>query len=318
MSAVTLVKTNFPLYTVNVLDTNHFIVAGGGGSAKTGVPNALQVFKLDYGSKAITAKKVHEHDSERKAIMNSAVHPKEKCLAVGKDEECHLLTVDIKLKTSVDKTKQDKSDDAEYEVSLLRSETSVKSLDKDNEGDFQKVVRFSNNGEHIVTGGSNGYVCIFKYPELSCVHEFKAHETDVDDLDIHPNGKRFVTVSRDTKAFVWKLEEGKREFELFYSGPNEDENEDSFRIRACRFLTNEKGETFLYTIQVPAKFDRQKPLPSFIVRWDCSKWIPQLSRDAGREPLTQMAVRRVWNRLDNNWICFLALSDVFGLELFWL
>ncbi len=41
MSAVTLHTTNFPLYTVNVLDKDHFVVAGGGGSAKTGVPNAL-------------------------------------------------------------------------------------------------------------------------------------------------------------------------------------------------------------------------------------------------------------------------------------
>lgn len=41
MSAVTLHTTNFPLYTVDVLDKDHFVVAGGGGSAKTGVPNAL-------------------------------------------------------------------------------------------------------------------------------------------------------------------------------------------------------------------------------------------------------------------------------------
>ena len=41
MSARTLHTTNFPLYTVNVLDKDHFVVAGGGGSAKTGVPNAL-------------------------------------------------------------------------------------------------------------------------------------------------------------------------------------------------------------------------------------------------------------------------------------
>ena len=45
-----------------------------------------------------------------------------------------------------------------------------------------------------------------------------------------------MTVSRDTKAYVWKLEEGKREFELFYTGPNGDESEDAFRIRACRFV----------------------------------------------------------------------------------
>ena len=175
-------------------------------------------------------------------------------------------------------------------MSTLRSEVTVKCIDENDEGDFQKVVRFTSDGEHIVTGGSNGHVSILTYPALKCLHNFKAHDTDVDDLDIHPNGKRFVTVSRDTKAYVWKLEDGKREFELFYTGPNGDESEDAFRIRACRFLTSEKGEVFLYTIQVPSKFDRHKPLPSLIVKWDCSKWIPKLSRTAGLEPLTQMAV----------------------------
>jgi hypothetical protein len=44
-----------------------------------------------------------------------------------------------------------------------------------------------------------------------------------------------VTVSRDTKAYVWKLDEGKREFELFYTGPDGNDSEDAFRIRACRY-----------------------------------------------------------------------------------
>ena len=34
-------KTNFPIYAVNVLDENHFVVAGGGGASKTGIPNAF-------------------------------------------------------------------------------------------------------------------------------------------------------------------------------------------------------------------------------------------------------------------------------------
>ncbi|XP_028406368.1 prolactin regulatory element-binding protein-like [Dendronephthya gigantea] len=290
MSAVTLHTTNFPLYTVDVLDKDHFVVAGGGGSAKTGVPNALQIFKLKYSDKEMTAEKVHEHDSERKAIMNCSIHPKEKSLAVGKENECHLLSIDITKKTQ-SKTDKKKNDAKEgYKVSTLCSEVTVKSVDEIDDGDFQKVVRFTGDGEHIVTGGSNGYVCVLKYPTLKCLHNFKAHDTDVDDLAVHPNSKRFVTVSRDTKAYVWRLEEGKREFELFYTGPNGDDSEDAFRIRACRFLTSEKGEIFLYTIQVPAKFDRHKPSPSLIVKWDCSKWIPKLSRSAGLEPLTQMAV----------------------------
>lgn len=37
----TVAKSDFPMYTINVLDERHFLVAGGGGQAKTGVSNAI-------------------------------------------------------------------------------------------------------------------------------------------------------------------------------------------------------------------------------------------------------------------------------------
>ena len=33
--------TSFPLYTANALDQEHFLIAGGGGASKTGVPNMI-------------------------------------------------------------------------------------------------------------------------------------------------------------------------------------------------------------------------------------------------------------------------------------
>ncbi len=97
--------------------------------------------------------------------MNCAVHPKEKSLAVGKENECHLLSVDIKKKAQSKADKKKKQNDTakeECKVSTLCSEVTVKCTDENDDGDFQKVVRFTSNGEHIVTGGSNGYVCILK------------------------------------------------------------------------------------------------------------------------------------------------------------
>jgi len=38
---VTLAATDFPLYTFRMVGDRHFLVAGGGGAAKTGVPNAM-------------------------------------------------------------------------------------------------------------------------------------------------------------------------------------------------------------------------------------------------------------------------------------
>jgi hypothetical protein len=115
---------------------------------------------------------VHEHDSERKAIMNCAVHPKEKSLAVGKENECHLLSMDIDKKPPSKtgkkgkKSQKDEKPGGEYKVSTLCSEVTVKCDDENDDGDFQKVVRFTSSGEHIVTGGSNGHVCILKVKML--------------------------------------------------------------------------------------------------------------------------------------------------------
>lgn len=36
-----LARSDFPLYVVKSLDERHFLVAGGGGAAKTGVANAV-------------------------------------------------------------------------------------------------------------------------------------------------------------------------------------------------------------------------------------------------------------------------------------
>lgn len=36
-----LARVNFPLYTVEMLTSRHCLVAGGGGSAKTGVANGF-------------------------------------------------------------------------------------------------------------------------------------------------------------------------------------------------------------------------------------------------------------------------------------
>ena len=39
--ADTVGNTDFPLYTIRMIGDHHFLVAGGGGQAKTGIPNAM-------------------------------------------------------------------------------------------------------------------------------------------------------------------------------------------------------------------------------------------------------------------------------------
>ncbi|XP_068677879.1 guanine nucleotide-exchange factor SEC12-like [Montipora foliosa] len=296
MPFTTLETTNFPLYAVNALDREHFVIAGGGGAAKTGVPNALNIYKLGRSGKDLKATLVHNFEAGRRPIMNCAIHPTSNTLAVGMDNKCQILELDIKEEVrNVEKTKGKskiltKEKTKKFIINELQSAVTVSTDDTDEKDDdigFQKVVRFTADGNYIVTGGSDGHVKVLQYPSLECTHDIKAHSTDVDDLDVHPNSNQFVTCSRDTTAFVWKLQEGKKQFQLHFS-VNDQEN--FFRIRACRFGVNEKQDVFLYTINVPAKFNRKSPTPSYLVKWDCMKWLPQMSQAAGLEPLTQMAV----------------------------
>lgn len=297
MSFTTLETTNFPLYAVSVLDKDHFLIAGGGGAAKTGVPNALNIYKLGRNSKELKATLVHNFEAGRRPIMNCAIHPTSNVIAVGMDNKCQLLEIDMKEEVkNTEKVKGKKKvivkeKTQEFIVKELESKVTVSAEDNDSKDDddvgFQKVVRFTADGQHIITGGSDGHVRVLKYPSLESIHDIKAHTTDVDDLDVHPNSRQFVTCSRDTTAYVWRLEEGKKQFQLYFSVNNED---NFFRIRACRFSSNERKEVSLFTINVPSKFNRKAPTPSYLVKWDCTKWLPQLSQAAGIEPLTQMAI----------------------------
>ncbi|KXJ12602.1 prolactin regulatory element-binding protein [Exaiptasia diaphana] len=296
MSFTTLDTTNFPLYAVDVLDGNYFLIAGGGGSARTGVPNCLCIYKLGRDNKNVKASMVYKFDAGQRAIMNCAVHPTSNVLAVGMDNKCQILEViskeevqNITQPQGKNKEKIIKKKVQTFEIKERQSATTVDDSNVKDEDDlgFQKVVKFTADGKHIVTGGSDGHVRVLKYPSLECLHDVTAHKTDVDDLDIHPNCRQFVTVSRDTTAYVWRLEEGKKEFQLYFSG---DREEGFFRVRACRFGTDEKKNVNLYTIHVPSKFNRNKPTPSYLVKWDCQKWVPALSQPAGFEPVTQMAI----------------------------
>ena len=46
-----LARVNYPIYVCKVLTERHILVAGGGGQAKTGIKNAIEIYELIYSSK---------------------------------------------------------------------------------------------------------------------------------------------------------------------------------------------------------------------------------------------------------------------------
>ena len=71
----------------------------------------------------------------------------------------------------------------------------------------------------LATGGSDGFLRLWTFPEMSRTHEIKAHEKEIDDLDFSPDGARIVTISKDRRAFVWDVAKGRKHAEMGWDAP---------------------------------------------------------------------------------------------------
>jgi len=93
-----LARFDFPLYTLQFIDDKHFLVAGGGGGAKTGIPNAVEVFRFDSG-RAVRVLRFQPEANLAEPIMNASlvVDKKRTVLAAGMGKQCHLFSLRYKL-----------------------------------------------------------------------------------------------------------------------------------------------------------------------------------------------------------------------------
>ncbi|XP_070556235.1 guanine nucleotide-exchange factor SEC12-like [Ptychodera flava] len=313
--ASTLCNTDFPPYTVCMLDDVNFLVAGGGGPVRSGVPNAIEVFELFGTKKSVSAVSAYRYDTDmstdRSAIMNSAITAdgENSCLlATGKDEFCQLYRV--KKEKESDETsdeqelrkrkgKEDKKtkDDIDTEDLYQFIIERLKSTQTDfNESEqYQKAVRFVPEKSLLVTGGVDGYLRFWKHPNLSKELEIEAHSKEIDDLDVSPSGDKVVSVSRDCKAFVWNTKDGSQSHALYWKQNTE---EKAYRFRSCRFgiVENNVKNTKLFTIHVP-HVQGKSNTQCYITKWDTKHFSEEKTVSTGTDVLSALAVSADGNYL---------------------
>lgn len=183
MGSKTLFATDFPIYTITPYGKCRVVVTGGGGSAKTGVPNILvstpyskilvhyvsdvqEVYEILRDGEA---HKIHRHTFTTELAMNAAVNPiKSEHFAVGVDDKCYTLRV-YKEETELKKKEEDdnvqkrkgKESDAVEDVKVEQYKVEVMQMEQTDfsEADaFQKAVCFSHDGTCVITGGADGCV----------------------------------------------------------------------------------------------------------------------------------------------------------------
>ncbi|EHB14506.1 Prolactin regulatory element-binding protein [Heterocephalus glaber] len=302
-----LYRAPFPLYALRVdPSAGLLIVAGGGGAAKTGVKNGVHFLQLEQIDGRLSASLLHSHDTETRATMNLALAGD--ILAAGQDAHCQLLRFrphqqkGNKAERAGSKEQGPRSrkgaapaekkwgaetqrDGVELKVENLQAVQTDFGLQKDI---LQKVVCFNHDNTMIATGGTDGHVRVWKVPSLEKVLEFRAHEDEIEDLSLGPDGK-LVTVGRDRKAFVWQKDQLVTQLHWEENGPNFANT--PYRYRACRFgqVPDQPTGLRLFTVQIPYKHLQQRP-PCYLTAWDASTFLPLRTKSCGHEAVSCLSV----------------------------
>ncbi|XP_074642612.1 guanine nucleotide-exchange factor SEC12-like [Tubulanus polymorphus] len=306
--SVTIQSVDFPPYVIQMLPDRHFLVAGGGGQAKCGIPNIIEVFELKKDEDADTcyASSVCRHTTTD-AIMNGATayDGKTHYLAAGVEDQCQIYHLKYKLvkpkpNTAVDadgnvavrkrKGNATESDDNKATRNVVSFDITLdKSVQSDfaEDGGLQNVVKFSRDHTLVITGGADGYLRIWKRAGMKRIHEIEAHKQEIEDLDISPDGNRIVTISREKKACVWNTKNGTKFADLEWP----QKTEAKYRFRTCRYgiIENKKENFNLYTVNIPVT-QGQKNAQSFITIWNSKDFRVKKISGTGPEIVSSFAV----------------------------
>lgn len=307
-----LYRAPFPLYTVKIdSKTGLVITAGGGGASKTGIKNGVHFLGLQLMGGQHSATLLHSHDTDTRATMNMALA--DDVIAAGQDGNCCLMRFqkcapkDGRKAAAKDGTageqgaarkrggRGDKSGSGDIQemkdetLQISVKETGSVLSDSNPQDPLQKCVRFSSDLKLLLAGGTDGHIRVWEYPDLKEKLNFKAHEGEIEDLDISPDNKHIVTVGRDFACSVWH--HGQLAMGLCWHDNLPHIREKTYRYQSCRFgkVPDQKDALRLFTVQIPHKRER-KPPPCYLTKWDGRTFLPLLTKPCGNEVISCLDV----------------------------
>lgn len=320
-----LARVNFPLYAVEMLTSRHVLVAGGGGSSKTGVANGFEIYEIYHNGQHFVAEEIVRHETGANVVMNFAVKNSERrsYLLAGQESHCQMYFVNPRIVIDGEEGEAKKKpapverpnengvrrrggqqsgveDLANGRRASLEDDTKafkkrirfdIKAADAI-QTDFlsdeplQRVVRIAPNGASMATGGTDGYLRVWSFPQMVKRCDIQAHTKEIDDIDFSPDSKFIVTISKDGQGNVWDSATAKLHHKLSWDTPEGAK----YLFKRCRYGTVEASRTDyrLFTITNPlGKVGKQR---GFLQSWNCADGRLKLAVGID-ESLSSLAVR---------------------------
>lgn len=238
-NALLVHSVDFPIFYIECFSERHFIIAGGGGSSKTGVHNQINILELVPTDDCCTAEMIMKYTTPEEipdAIMNGSLMR-------------HLPIVDTRFVTGGNNIiiyhinfRSDKKSFAINEYEVLGSKQVNSEL---------KCVK-SIPGK-ILTGSMQGQLTIWNTNDTDNKVEgsVEAHSKEIDEIDVDLINQKIVTLSRsEGRCVIWDLNNFKSLIEFkkdFIARPDA-----KFTYRSCKFaydktskMDKNSGNSFL-------------------------------------------------------------------------
>lgn len=303
---------SYPPYQLQAVTKEEVIVCGGGGGSKTGIPNFIEVLKLEsYASAAVGASSlpsvrvVGNVDTSPDAVMALDVISCGVYFAIvaAHDKTCieyHVRRV----------TETARDDDANGGDALRVDEKYEYKFEKGrvlqvSDSASVNALRCARDGTRLAVGCSDGQVHVFDWHTLARLRSCQAQTggREVDCLDASPNWSRLCTLGgNDGCARLWRTADLSSVTELAFPGaapPAGLPKGVSYKFKHCRFGRVE-GATLsgrvddsahvLFTSHIPVQRSSKTPAPCFLVAWDCVKYNRARCFNTGPDIISALAV----------------------------
>ncbi|GAA5885833.1 hypothetical protein JCM16303_000072 [Sporobolomyces ruberrimus] len=214
----------FPVYSIAFVDDDKVVLAGGGGSSRTGVKNRLSMYQIDPSHKQLHLVTEHELSKEEDAPMTIAIHRPSKTIAAGINSDLETLKSGVnenlrifnyELPSSFSPSSPSSSSSSESLITYSRRHQTQQSLSPDH---YQKVTTFSRSPNPLTPpllaiGSTSSQLSLLALPNLNDVlpqlipgkegdasRQYEGEE--VYDVDFNDKGDMLVGTS-STKLCVW-------------------------------------------------------------------------------------------------------------------
>lgn len=189
------------------------------------------------------------------------------------------------------------SDNLEKQINLTFEITKITEFKADffkYEGKSEvKAVKYSPSAKLLVTGGTDGSIRLFGYPDLRLVSTLPAHEREITGLAIDVTGYRVVSISDDRKAFVWNIKERSKLKELKLNLNNTVNGKlVEYDFRDCQFgvaPNSPKQTAVLYTVHNPRP-GIKPACKSLICKWNTRSFEIERLVYTGLESISRLTV----------------------------